>query len=182
MQAVQQHRTRAFKCNGHSGFSAPAVVSVGGVVAGKVAAFKLSPSPALLNEGTECCAIRHSVQQGRFAPQRCAGKSVSGCAACRRRKKATAVHSTYSSAVCRTGKLSPPTVVLRQTQAASVTCRSAAAAVQGSHVHHLRTELRSNMALNRSANGKSPWPRSAYGASCTARPRRLAVVARLALR
>jgi hypothetical protein len=50
MQAVQRHRTRARKCNSHSGFSAPAVVSVGGVVAGKVAAFELAPSPALLNE------------------------------------------------------------------------------------------------------------------------------------
>jgi hypothetical protein len=39
-----------------------------------------------------------------------------------------------------------------------------------------------NPALNRSANGKSPWPRSAPGSSCASRPRRLAVVARLALR
>jgi hypothetical protein len=39
-----------------------------------------------------------------------------------------------------------------------------------------------NPALNRSANGKSPWPRSASGSSCASRPRRLAVVARLALR
>jgi hypothetical protein len=50
MQAVQRHRIRARKCNSHSGFSAPAVVSVGGVVAGNVAAFELAPSPALLNE------------------------------------------------------------------------------------------------------------------------------------
>jgi hypothetical protein len=39
-----------------------------------------------------------------------------------------------------------------------------------------------NPALNRSANGKSPWPRCASGSSCASRPRRLAVVARLALR
>jgi hypothetical protein len=39
-----------------------------------------------------------------------------------------------------------------------------------------------NWSLNRSANGKSPWPRSASGSSCASRPRRLAVVARLALR
>jgi hypothetical protein len=39
-----------------------------------------------------------------------------------------------------------------------------------------------NPALNRSANGKPPWPRSASGSSCASRPRRLAVVARLALR
>jgi hypothetical protein len=39
-----------------------------------------------------------------------------------------------------------------------------------------------NPALNRSANGKSPWPRSPPGSSCASRPRRLAVVARLALR
>jgi hypothetical protein len=50
MQAVQRHRTRARKCNGHSGFSAPAVVSVGGVVSGKFAAFELALSHALLNE------------------------------------------------------------------------------------------------------------------------------------
>jgi hypothetical protein len=39
-----------------------------------------------------------------------------------------------------------------------------------------------NPALNRSANGKSPWPRAASGSSCVSRPRRPAVVARLALR
>jgi hypothetical protein len=39
-----------------------------------------------------------------------------------------------------------------------------------------------NMSLNRSANGKPPWPRCASGSSCASRPRRLAVVARLALR
>jgi hypothetical protein len=39
-----------------------------------------------------------------------------------------------------------------------------------------------NLSLNRSANGKSPWPRCASGSSCASRPRRLAVVARLALR
>jgi hypothetical protein len=39
-----------------------------------------------------------------------------------------------------------------------------------------------NPALNRSANGKSPWPRCTSGSSCASRPRRLAVVARLALR
>jgi hypothetical protein len=39
-----------------------------------------------------------------------------------------------------------------------------------------------NPSLNRSANGSSPWPRSASGSSCTARPRRPAVVARLAPR
>jgi hypothetical protein len=39
-----------------------------------------------------------------------------------------------------------------------------------------------NPALNRSANGNPPWPRSASGSSCASRPRRLAVVARLALR
>jgi hypothetical protein len=39
-----------------------------------------------------------------------------------------------------------------------------------------------NPALNRSANGKSPWPRGACGSSCSSRPRRLAVVARLGLR
>jgi hypothetical protein len=39
-----------------------------------------------------------------------------------------------------------------------------------------------NPALNRSANGKPPWPRCASGPSCASRPRRLAVVARLALR
>jgi hypothetical protein len=50
MQAVQRHRTRARKCNSHSGFSAPVVLSVGGVVTDKVAAFELAPSHALLNE------------------------------------------------------------------------------------------------------------------------------------
>jgi hypothetical protein len=39
-----------------------------------------------------------------------------------------------------------------------------------------------NLSLNRSANGKSPWPRCASGSSCASRPRRLAAVARLALR
>jgi hypothetical protein len=39
-----------------------------------------------------------------------------------------------------------------------------------------------NLSLNRSANGKPPWPRCASGSSCASRPRRLAVVARLALR
>jgi hypothetical protein len=39
-----------------------------------------------------------------------------------------------------------------------------------------------NPALNRSANGKSPWPRGASGSSSASRPRRHAVVARLALR
>jgi hypothetical protein len=39
-----------------------------------------------------------------------------------------------------------------------------------------------NPALNRSTNGKPPWPRCASGSSCASRPRRLAVVARLALR
>jgi hypothetical protein len=39
-----------------------------------------------------------------------------------------------------------------------------------------------NWSLNRSANGKSPWPRGASGSSCASRPRRLAAVARLALR
>jgi hypothetical protein len=39
-----------------------------------------------------------------------------------------------------------------------------------------------NWSLNRSANGKPPWPRCASGSSCASRPRRLAVVARLALR
>jgi hypothetical protein len=48
-------------------------------------------------------------------------------------------------------------------------------------VFHLRPAM-PNPALNRSANGKSPWPRSASGSSCASRPRRLAVVARLALR
>jgi hypothetical protein len=46
---------------------------------------------------------------------------------------------------------------------------------------HLRPAM-PNPALNRSANGKSPWPRGACGSSCASRPRRLAVVARLALR
>jgi hypothetical protein len=139
--------------------------------------------PCALESGcTECSAIRHSVQQGRFAPPRCAGQSVRGGAAGRRRKRATAVHSTYSPAVCRTGKLSPPTVVLSQTQAASVTSRSAAAAVQGSHVHHHRTQLRSNMALNRRANGKAARPRGSACLSSASRPGSLAAVARLALR
>jgi hypothetical protein len=39
-----------------------------------------------------------------------------------------------------------------------------------------------NPALNRSANGRSPWPRGSSGSSSAARPRRPAVVARLALR
>jgi hypothetical protein len=39
-----------------------------------------------------------------------------------------------------------------------------------------------NPSLNRSANGRSPWPRGASGSSCTARPRRPAAVARLAPR
>jgi hypothetical protein len=39
-----------------------------------------------------------------------------------------------------------------------------------------------NPSLNRSANGRSPWPRGASGSSCSSRPRRPAVVARLALR
>jgi hypothetical protein len=39
-----------------------------------------------------------------------------------------------------------------------------------------------NPLLNRSANGRSPWPRGASGSSCTSRPRRPAVVARLAPR
>jgi hypothetical protein len=39
-----------------------------------------------------------------------------------------------------------------------------------------------NPALNRSANGEAPWPRSASGSSCASRPRRLAAVARLARR
>jgi hypothetical protein len=39
-----------------------------------------------------------------------------------------------------------------------------------------------NPALNRSANGKSPWPRGSSGSSSAARPRRPAVAARLALR
>jgi hypothetical protein len=39
-----------------------------------------------------------------------------------------------------------------------------------------------NLSLNRSANGKPPWPRCASGSSCASRPRRLAVVARLAQR
>jgi hypothetical protein len=39
-----------------------------------------------------------------------------------------------------------------------------------------------NLSLNRSANGKSPWPRGSSGSSSAARPRRPAVAARLALR
>jgi hypothetical protein len=39
-----------------------------------------------------------------------------------------------------------------------------------------------NPALNRSANGRSPWPRGASGSSCTSRPRRPAAAARLAPR
>jgi hypothetical protein len=50
MRAGQRRRTRARKCNSHSGLSAPAVVSVGGVVTGKAAAFELAPNPVLLNE------------------------------------------------------------------------------------------------------------------------------------
>jgi hypothetical protein len=43
-------RTWARRTNSLSGYSAPAVVSVGGVVTGKVAAFEPAPSPTLLNE------------------------------------------------------------------------------------------------------------------------------------
>jgi siroheme synthase (precorrin-2 oxidase/ferrochelatase) len=39
-----------------------------------------------------------------------------------------------------------------------------------------------NLLVNRSANGMAPWPRGACGSSCASRPRRPAVVARLALR
>jgi hypothetical protein len=39
-----------------------------------------------------------------------------------------------------------------------------------------------NPSLNRSANGRSPWPRGASRSSCTSRPRRPAAVARLAPR
>jgi hypothetical protein len=39
-----------------------------------------------------------------------------------------------------------------------------------------------NWSLNRSANGRSPWPRGSSGSSSAARPRRPAAVARLALR
>jgi hypothetical protein len=39
-----------------------------------------------------------------------------------------------------------------------------------------------NLSLNRSANGRAPWPRGSSGSSSAARPRRPAVVARLALR
>jgi hypothetical protein len=41
---------------------------------------------------------------------------------------------------------------------------------------------RPNKSFNRTANGRSPWPRGAFGSSCTARPRRPPAVGRLTLR
>ena len=46
----------------------------------------------------------------------------------------------------------------------------------------LQPEVASNMSLNRSANGRSPWPCGRLGSSSAARPRRPTAVARLALR
>jgi hypothetical protein len=80
MQAVQQHRTRARKCNGHSGFSAPAVVSVGGVVAGKFAAFELAPSPALLNEDALSVVLSGILFNKGASRRRAAPGSQSGAA------------------------------------------------------------------------------------------------------
>jgi hypothetical protein len=41
---------------------------------------------------------------------------------------------------------------------------------------------RPNRSFNRTANGRSPWPRGAFGSSCTARPRRPPAGGRLTLR
>jgi hypothetical protein len=46
----------------------------------------------------------------------------------------------------------------------------------------LPTKVQPNRSFNRTANGRSPWPRGAFGSSCTARPRRPSVVGRLTLR
>jgi hypothetical protein len=46
----------------------------------------------------------------------------------------------------------------------------------------LWSSTRPNRSFNRTANGRSPWPRGAFGSSCTARPRRPSVVGRLTLR
>jgi hypothetical protein len=46
----------------------------------------------------------------------------------------------------------------------------------------LWSSTRPNRSFNRTANGRAPWPRGAFGSSCTARPRRPPAVGRLTLR
>jgi hypothetical protein len=45
-----------------------------------------------------------------------------------------------------------------------------------------RWQVRPNRSFNRTANGRAPWPRGAFGSSCTARPRRPPAGGRLTLR
>jgi hypothetical protein len=75
---------------------------------------------------------------------------------------------------------------LQGTAAKALVCTCGVCYTQHQHIraspHAPAPRPQPNPSLNRSANGRSPWPRGASGSSCTSRPRRPAAVARLAPR